>query len=129
MKEYVTLTLLLLVLVFSSAGCSGGNVKTYSDVGDTIEVRVDGEFIIALNSNPTTGYSWFATYDEDEFELISDDYEQNTNNSDTIIMGAGGTQSLRFKALKSGETEITLDYQRSWEGEPSERMVFSVEVR
>jgi inhibitor of cysteine peptidase len=110
-----------------AAGCSGGSVKTYSDVGDTIEAAVNGEFVISLDSNPTTGYSWKASYEESEFELISDEYEQYE--TEQMMTGVGGTQYLRFKALKAGNFEITLDYQRSWEGEPAERMVFSVEVK
>jgi inhibitor of cysteine peptidase len=126
MKKFVTMLAVIFTVAIMSAGCAGDNVKTYSDAGETIEVKVDGEFIIALDSNPTTGYSWEATYDETQLELISDDYE--ADETDGLITGAGGTEYFRFKALKAGEFEITLDYQRSWEDEPSERMVFSVEV-
>jgi predicted secreted protein len=45
-----------------------------------------------------------------------------------MMTGVGGTQYLRFKALKTGNFDITLNYQRSWESEPIEQLVFSVEV-
>ncbi|HAS04754.1 MAG TPA: hypothetical protein DCR71_03195 [Dehalococcoidia bacterium] len=125
-KIFAMVTCILIVSIMA-AGCSGGSVKTYSDVGDTIEAAVNGEFVISLDSNPTTGYSWKASYEESEFELISDEYEQYE--TEQMMTGVGGTQYLRFKALKAGNFEITLDYQRSWEGEPAERMVFSVEVK
>ncbi|MDD4923883.1 MAG: protease inhibitor I42 family protein [Dehalococcoidales bacterium] len=127
MKKIVALLVLVLMVSIMTAGCGGGDVKTYSDVGDTIEVKANGEFIIALDSNPTTGYSWKAVYEESQFELISDNYEQDE--TEGMVVGAGGTQYLRFKALKTGDFEITLDYKRAWEGEPVERMVFSVEVK
>ena len=68
-----------------------------------------------LDGNPTTGYSWYCTIGDDEvIAAESDDY---TSNSDLI--GAGGTYSWRFKALKEGQTTITFKYYRSWEGEAS----------
>ncbi len=127
MKKIVALIALVLMVSIMAAGCGGGDVKTYSDAGDTIEVKANGEFTIALDSNPTTGYSWKAVYEESQFELLSDNYEQNE--TEGMVVGAGGTQYLHFKALKAGDFEITMDYKRAWESEPVERMVFSVEVK
>ncbi|GAJ11551.1 unnamed protein product, partial [marine sediment metagenome] len=33
------------------------------------------------------------------------------------VVGAGGTELFRFRALKSGEVEITMVYKRLWEEE------------
>ena len=109
-----------------AAGCAGGSLKTYSDIDDTIEVKVNVEFVIALDSNPTTGYSWKASYEASEFELISDEYRQDE--TEQMMTGAGGTQYLRFKALKAGNFEITMDYQRPWEDESTQQKVFNVTV-
>ena len=43
-------------------------------------------------------------------------------------VGAGGTQYFHFKANKSGKTEITLVYKRSWENGSAEQKVFSVDI-
>lgn len=126
MKKLVAVVAFVLLVSIMAAGCGGGNVKTYNDAGDTIEAKVNAEFIIALASNPSTGYSWFADYDEAQFKLVSDEYQQE--NTEEMIVGAGGTQYLRFKALKAGSFEITIEYQRSWEGEPIDQKVFSVSV-
>jgi inhibitor of cysteine peptidase len=126
MKKIVAVVALILTLSMLAAGCGGDDVKTYSDAGAAIKVKVNGEFIIALDSNPTTGYSWKALYEESQFELVSDDYVQDEK--ETMMTGVGGTQYLRFKALKSGDYEITMNYQRSWEGEPAQQAVFSVKV-
>ena len=126
MSKIFALVTCILTVSFMSAGCAGGNVKTYSDIGDAIEVAVNGEFVIALDSNPTTGYSWKASYEESEFELISDEYEQSE--TDEMILGAGGTQYLRFKALKAGNFEIAMDYQRPWEDQSTKQRVSVVNV-
>ena len=49
----------------------------------------------------------------------------------TGLVGAGGTQYFRFKALKTGETEITLVYKRSWEESTPQDVtkVFTVNIR
>jgi inhibitor of cysteine peptidase len=83
------------------AGCT--KVETYNDAGQTISVLVGQQFVIALGSNPTTGYSWRASYDENMLELIlGDDGEQSTyKQGETAgdIVGAGGIEYFRFKAL------------------------------
>ena len=56
------------------AGCVGG-VKTYTDSGQTIEIDVDQQFVIALGSNPTTGYGWQVDYDKSMLELVESKYE------------------------------------------------------
>ncbi len=45
------------------------------------------------------------------------------------IVGAGGLRSLTFKALKKGETEITLAYERSYENSAIETLVYNVTVK
>jgi len=44
------------------------------------------------------------------------------------IVGAGGVDYFRFKALKAGETQITMVYKRSWEETWIEQKVFTVNI-
>ncbi len=82
----------------------------------------------ALYSNPTTGYSWQASYDEAMLELVKETYELGEFAKQGLV-GAGGTELFRFKALKKGEVEITMVYKRSWEEEILQQKVFTVEVK
>ena len=111
------------------AGC-GAEVKAYSDPEQTIEVNANNQFdiVIALESNPSTGYSWEASYDQAQLELVDENYEPGQNAQQGLI-GAGGTEIFRFKALKSGQTQITMSYKRSWETEVLEQKVFTVDVK
>ena len=44
------------------------------------------------------------------------------------IVGAGGVDYFRFKALKAGEAEITMVYKRPWEEESIDQKVFTVNI-
>ena len=45
------------------------------------------------------------------------------------MVGAGGVEHFRFKALKEGKTEVELVYKRPWEEGVAERKVFTVNVK
>lgn len=82
-----------------------------------LRVEVNQEFVIPLVSNPTTGYRWQASYDEIMLELVEKSYEPGVAAKQGVV-GAGGTELFRFKALEWGQTRITLVYKQPGE-EPS----------
>ncbi|MDD4873682.1 MAG: protease inhibitor I42 family protein [Dehalococcoidales bacterium] len=128
MKKFVALAALILMITCMAIGCGAGRVFAYSDPSEMIETDTNREFIIqiALASNPSTGYTWVATFDETKLELVSDTYE--ADKTDVLVVGAGGTQYLQFKALQSGEVTITMDYQRPWEKQSIDQKVFIVNI-
>jgi inhibitor of cysteine peptidase len=101
--------------------------KVYSDPAETIAVNVGESFIIALDSNPTTGYMWYEDYDNSFLQLLGHKYEESP--SGYGVVGAGGTESFDFKALKQGDTEIKMVYKQGWEGgSVGEEDVFNVSI-
>ena len=126
MKKFGVLVLAaILLLTCLVAGCSGEE-KTYIDQGETIDTSVDKEFLIALDSNPTTGYNWEVSYDD---TMLSLEYEEYDAEKCEGLVGAGGTQYFAFKALKAGETRIDTVYKRSWEEEIIDQREFTVNIR
>jgi inhibitor of cysteine peptidase len=116
--------LLIVIVTCLVSGCIG-QVETYDDPGQTIDIGVGQQFVIALGSNPTTGYSWQESYDETMLKLVKWNYEEEEG-----LVGDGGVEYFRFKALKAGETEITLVYEQPWEGGGiGETKVFTVNIR
>ncbi|MFC1912903.1 protease inhibitor I42 family protein [Chloroflexota bacterium] len=109
------------------AGCVG-EVETYTDSGRAINTSINQEFVIALGSNPTTGYSWQASYDQSRLELIGGESTYQARKDEQGTVGAGGIEYFRFKSLKAGEAELTMVYKRPWEEEILERKVFTVNV-
>jgi inhibitor of cysteine peptidase len=105
------LILTAVVAICLVAGCVG-EVETYTDPGQTINIGINQQFVIALGSNPTTGYSWQESHDTTILELVEKIYKEEAKEG---VVGAGGVEYFRFKALKAGETEITLVYKKQWE--------------
>lgn len=126
MKRLVTLASLVVILAILVPAC-GGSVETYTDSGQAITVKVGQEFVIALGSNLTTGYSWQESYDTLMLKLVEKKYVSDETEEE--LVGAGGVEYFRFRALKQGNTQITLDYQRPWEGTSEDQKVFTVNIK
>ncbi|HXK44540.1 MAG TPA: protease inhibitor I42 family protein [bacterium] len=75
-------------------------------------VKSGDTFRIELKSNPTTGYEWFAKYDEMMLNLKRSEYISPQSQK---MVGSPGKQVFIFQALKKGETIVEFTYQRSWE--------------
>jgi len=45
------------------------------------------------------------------------------------VVGAGGTELFRFRALKTGEVKITMVYKRAWEELALDQKVFTVNIK
>lgn len=121
------LILVSVVAIGMLAGCVG-RVETYTDSGQTIDIGVNQEFVIALGSNPTTGYSWQESYDQSVLELVEKTYKPGKEAKQGVV-GAGGVEYFRFKALKTERTQITLVYKRPLETEILDQKVFTIHIR
>lgn len=80
--------------------------------GQEYSLKAGNSFTLRLNSNPTTGYRWTASYDDKMLALIGNDYQQDGNGN---LVGQGGQDIWRFKALQAGTAEIKMTYSRPWE--------------
>ena len=127
MKRFLLLVAVAMVATCMLAGCVG-QVKTYTDSGQTINIGVNQQFVIALGSNPTTGYSWQVSYDKTMLELMEKTYKPGKEAKQGKV-GAGGTELFRFKTLKTGGDEITLVYKRPWEEDFVEQKVFTINIK
>jgi inhibitor of cysteine peptidase len=91
-----------------------------------ISVPVDVTFIITVNANPTTGYTWKETFDNTMLKMVKRYTPANSG-----IVGAGGVEHFEFQGIRSGETEISLIYWRSFEpnNPPLETKTFKVTIK
>ncbi len=107
-------------------GCSSTTQHVDARVGKSFvfSTGVGSEFTIMLTANPSTGYDWSRDYDPSMLNLAGVGFEPATG----AALGSGGTMTLRFKALKSGETKMTLRYSRGPEAQVAEEKVFSVSI-
>lgn len=77
--------------------------------GDDITVAPGERFVIALTSNPSTGYSWSAEPNANAEFLRSGQVPGPKR------PGAPGTQRLTFLATAPGSSTLVLEYVRPWE--------------
>jgi inhibitor of cysteine peptidase len=97
---------------------------TARDVASTVQMKLGDTLEIALEGNPTTGYTWAVAskvaqlQQQGEWEL----------KRDSNLIGAGGTIILRFKAVREGEATLQLIYHRVWEKGVPPVKTFEVKV-
>ena len=93
--------------------CKDSSAVKVVDGKKLMEVKAGEEFSISVYANPSTGYGWqlAEALDADYLALVSKEYLTK----DTALVGAGCEQEWVFKALKAGQTNISLKYMRPWE--------------
>lgn len=95
------------------------------DNGKKVMVSVGDTLGLGLPSNPSTGYTWeVAEIDEKLLHQVGE--IEFAPESD--LLGAPGTQLLRFEAVGAGQTTLTLIYHRPWEKGMEPAREFSVQV-
>ena len=133
--KLVKSTLVILFIVSLLCGCAAATTQPASTSTGPLEVTnpaqritvpVGVSFTINVKANPTTGYSWEAGFDQSLLKLV-----KRYTPSGSGAMGAGGVESFEFEGMKAGETEIYLNYKRSFEpNNPSlESKTFKVTVK
>ena len=130
MKRILLTVIATILSVTAITGCGGTQVQAFSNPDENIDSKLNEEFIIliALGSNPSTGYNWQAEYNTNLLELVEETFEPGEYAKQGVV-GAGGTELFRFKGLNKGTTTITFKYKRSWETEVLETTMFGVEIK
>jgi len=129
-SQILMIVAMLAALIFSFAGCSPkAATLTGADNGKAITVSAGETFLVKLEGNPTTGYTWEAQ--NLDTTILAKVGETEFESGNPGLVGAGGTLILTFKALKPGVTTLTLIYHRSWETDvpPAETFTLQVTVK
>lgn len=127
MKLFIVV-LISLILLLSLFSCSSKNIEIgENDNGKTINCSTGQKIIITLDSNPSTGYSWYISGNSktSNLELISQDFKQK----EAQKLGAGGKQLFTFKAIQKGEATLILEYKREWEKDTPPEKTFEVDFK
>jgi inhibitor of cysteine peptidase len=120
------------VLVSASCGDDGGAPNKVqlgeADNGHTVTVAKGGTVIVALPSNPSTGFSWAVIPPQPAQLELHGEPKYVPTVSTTPVVGAGGTEILTFEAKSTGTATLRLGYARPFEpGVPPEK-TFEVTV-
>lgn len=98
----------------------------YTDQNKTIVTITGNQFTITLPANPTTGYEWNANFNSTFVNLVENKFIPATGEGK---VGVGGEQLFTFIALKTGTTDITLIYKRSWEQNFVDQRIFTINIK
>jgi len=86
-------------------------------ISQEVQVPVDGSLTVTLCSNPTTGFEWESAKISDQTVLQQVDHKFISPESEPPPPpGTPGQEVWTFKALKKGESTISMEYSRPWEG-------------
>jgi inhibitor of cysteine peptidase len=124
MKKYLALLIAMLALSFMVSGAVAAKDNNAAHKVPLKIVKVNKEFKIALESNPTTGYSWTPKFNSKYIKLVNSTYV--AYKTDPGMVGSGGIQIFTFKAIKPGKTAITMQYQRPWENSPIKEVKYNI---
>lgn len=117
MDRKVKVSIFLITTIMLSFACSFSNKDielTMQDSGKTIEVNNGEEVNIIIESNPTTGYIWdVESIDTAILQQVGDPIYT----SDSKLLGGGGAETYKFKAIATGQTTVSLIHHRSWEAD------------
>ena len=91
-----------------------------------LSTGVGREFTVRLGFNPNVGNDWREDYDPSMLRLEGVTFQPTS----ATHRGAEelGTLTLKFEALKAGETVMTLLHRCGWEETPPDRKVFAVSI-
>ena len=102
-------------------------VVTAADDGGVIRLEENQLLVVRLQANPSTGYGWQVAAPTEAVILRQADVFEFQAESE--LLGAPGTQTLRFHGLREGHTILKLEYRRPWESGVEPASTFRLEVR
>ncbi|RME47121.1 MAG: hypothetical protein D6791_06635 [Chloroflexi bacterium] len=109
-------------------GCAGPSRVRLDESanGTSVSLRAGQTLIIALKSNPTTGYDWQVDQvDETVVRVVKQDFQPA---SDPERLGAPGQTVVQFQAVSAGMTDLHLIYVRPWEQDVEPQDTFQVHI-
>jgi inhibitor of cysteine peptidase len=117
------------------SACAGQATPTPStqpltewDNGRSVELRVGDKLAVSLEGNPTVGYRW--EVDANNAAILQPNGEPQYAPGSGGVRG-GGKFTLRFIAVRAGQTDLKLLYRRPFEkvAPPAKRFQVTVTVR
>ncbi len=104
------------------------NVDEDDDGGEVV-LKQGQVLVVTLESNPSTGYSWAVLENQNPIlEQVGESEYKPSEQGDPPMVGAGGWEIFRFKAVNSGQTTLKLVYRRPWETEANSANTFTIDV-
>ena len=113
MVVVVLVVSVLAALALGAGGCDTGATPIFRNADNPVYVNKGDEFIIAMEANHTTGFSWQLSeaFDTEVLNLVNTVYEEPKSD----VVGAPGEEQWTFKATADGRTYLHFAYVRPWD--------------
>jgi predicted secreted protein len=99
-----------------------------ADNGGQVELEQGKLLVVTLESNSSTGYRWeLIENNESILKQFGQVEYKPAETSEQPMVGAGGWEIFRFKAVSAGQMTLGLAYRRPWEDVESLK-TFSIQV-
>jgi inhibitor of cysteine peptidase len=122
---YFSLSFIAMNLILCTLSHSKLIPVSEKDDGSVIQMITGDTLGLVLKTNPSTGYQWkIVSLDTSLLTLIHSKYIANKVRKN--IVGSGGKTKKLFKALKKGESNLSLIYHRPFEEEGSYIKKFTI---
>ena len=99
----------------------------------TQQLKVGEILAITLESNVTTGFSWYLTISDPKVlvQMGEPQYQEPPADSGTPTLGAAGKQTFFMQAVETGTVIVSLEYEQSFETDvAAEKTInFTVDVK
>ena len=129
-RAIALLTCVTMIAASVSIATAAARTPTVTEAqnGKTVVVAIGAPLVIALESNPSTGYSWRVSKNDAAVVKFLD---QSAFPPARPVPGAPGRELFKFKAMAPGTDSIELEYLRPWEKgvAPAKRFSISVTVK
>jgi inhibitor of cysteine peptidase len=135
MKSKLTLMIVMAAISLVLFACGSTSTPKQVSVdssysGKEVEIAAGGLLTVTLESNRTTGSQWGLTSISEQavLEMVDQKYVAPEAAQNGIpLVGAPGKEVWTFKALKKGNSTISMGYSRPWESVPPAK-TFSLTV-
>jgi predicted secreted protein len=125
MNQYVILALTIVLLFIMVV--SGTDICDDAPCEPQINTSVGEEFIISLESSPSTGFEWWTKFDPNYLSLINSTFVGA--NEISGFVGVPGKDVFSFNAMCLGNTEVIMLLLRPWEnGTVAEGKIFPINI-
>lgn len=120
-----------MALVVSGSAAAARLDLTEQENGKDILLDRGDELVIRLLSNRTTGYSWSLVMTGSGVLEQEGEAAYEAQRSDRRLMGAGGVEIWKFRAVKAGSITLKFNYRRPWEKDvpPVKSLSWPVTIR
>jgi inhibitor of cysteine peptidase len=104
---------------------------TLPETGGQAIVVLGQEVALHLEANATTGYRWEVVQPVSDVVLVVDNGTYREPPDPDARVGAGGSTSFVFRAIRRGKAVLDLVYRRPWERDvaPAKIVTVNLEVR